>query len=94
MALPPKKSLGRGLSSLIGGGVAKPAAASPAPVAATAPAAPAPVAPGLALIEIPLGAIVPNPRQPRREFDDAGVKELAESIRSEGLLQPVTVRKV
>ena len=87
MATPPKKSLGRGLGSLIGGGVTKPVAAPPAP---SAP----PIAPGLALIEIQLGAIVPTPRQPRREFDEAGVKELAESIRSEGLLQPVTVRKV
>jgi ParB family chromosome partitioning protein len=48
----------------------------------------------LALIEITLGAIIPNPRQPRREFDETGIKELAESIRSEGLLQPITVRKV
>ena len=91
MATPPKKSLGRGLGSLIGGGVAKPAAATPAsPVAPVA----APVAPGLALIEVLLSNIVPNPRQPRREFDEAGVKELSESIRSEGLLQPITVRRV
>lgn len=97
MATPPKKSLGRGLGSLIGGGVAKPApaASAPAPVAAPAPApAPAAVAPGLLLQELSLTAIVPNPRQPRRDFDDAQVKELAESIRSEGLLQPVVVRKV
>lgn len=100
MATPPKKSLGRGLGSLIGGGIAKPvtpapaaAPATPAPAAAAAPA-PAPSAPGLALIELNLGTIVPNPRQPRREFDEASVKELAESIRSEGLLQPITVRKV
>lgn len=93
MATPPKKSLGRGLGSLIGGGVVKPvapAAASAAPVAAT----PAPVAPGLLLQELPLTAIVPNPRQPRRDFDDAQVKELADSIRSEGLMQPIVVRKV
>jgi ParB family chromosome partitioning protein len=96
MATPPKKSLGRGLGSLIGGGVAKPApAAAPAPAPAVAPAAAAPaVAPGLLLQELSLTTIVPNPRQPRRDFDDAQVKELAESIRSEGLLQPVVVRKV
>ena len=90
MATPPKKSLGRGLGSLIGGGVAKPVApaAQAAPVAATA------VAPGLLLQELPLTAIVPNPRQPRRDFDDAQVKELADSIRSEGLMQPIVVRKV
>jgi len=86
MATPPKKSLGRGLGSLIGGGVVKPAA--PALVAA------APVAPGLQLQELLLTSIVPNPRQPRRDFDDAQVKELADSIRSEGLLQPIVVRKV
>jgi ParB family chromosome partitioning protein len=93
MATPPKKSLGRGLGSLIGGGVAKPVA----PVAAQAApvsAAVAAVAPGLLLQELPLTSIVPNPRQPRREFDDAQVKELADSIRSEGLMQPIVVRKV
>jgi ParB family chromosome partitioning protein len=69
--------------------VVKPVA--PAPVAA---AAAAPVAPGLQLQELLLTSIVPNPRQPRRDFDDAQVKELADSIRSEGLLQPIVVRKV
>ncbi|MBM3868684.1 MAG: ParB/RepB/Spo0J family partition protein [Verrucomicrobia bacterium] len=103
MATPPKKTLGRGLSSLIGGGVkpAQPAPAAPAPAAAASPAAApapapavAPVAPGLLLQELPLTSIVPNPRQPRRDFDDAAVKELADSIRSEGLMQPIVVRKV
>jgi ParB family transcriptional regulator, chromosome partitioning protein len=89
MATPPKKSLGRGLGSLIGAGINKPNAEA-APVAAPTPA---PSAPGLTLSEILLTQIVPNPRQPRREFDEASVKELAESIRSEGLLQPVVVRK-
>ena len=88
MATPPKKSLGRGLGSLIGGGVAKPAQ----PAAVPAPAAP--VAPGLLLQELPLTSIVPNPHQPRTDFDDAQVKELADSIRAEGLMQPITVRKV
>jgi len=64
------------------------------PVAAPAPAAVAPVASGLQLQELPLTSIVPNPRQPRRDFDDAQVKELADSIRSEGLMQPIVVRKV
>lgn len=89
MATPPKKSLGRGLGSLIGGGV-KPAQPAAAPAAA---AAAAPVAPGLLLQELPLALIVPNPRQPRRDFDPAQVQELADSIRSEGLMQPIVVRK-
>ena len=42
--------------------------------------------------EIEVSAITPNPRQPRRSFDDEGLDELAESIRQVGLLQPVVVR--
>jgi len=42
--------------------------------------------------EIELSAITPNPRQPRRSFDEEALDELAESIRQVGLLQPVVVR--
>jgi ParB family transcriptional regulator, chromosome partitioning protein len=42
--------------------------------------------------EIEVSAIVPNPRQPRRSFDEETLDELAESIRQVGLLQPVVVR--
>jgi ParB family chromosome partitioning protein len=42
--------------------------------------------------EIPVSAIAPNPRQPRRTFDEEALDELAESIREVGLLQPVVVR--
>lgn len=45
------------------------------------------------LYEIPINRIVPNPHQPRRDFHEESLKELAESIRSEGLLQPVVVRE-
>jgi ParB family transcriptional regulator, chromosome partitioning protein len=44
--------------------------------------------------EIPVGAITPNPRQPRRVFDEDTLDELAASIREVGLLQPVVVRKI
>jgi ParB family transcriptional regulator, chromosome partitioning protein len=44
--------------------------------------------------EIPVGAITPNPRQPRQVFDEEMLEELAASIRVVGLLQPVVVRKV
>lgn len=47
---------------------------------------------GGGLREIAVTAIVPNPYQPRREFDAAPLQELADSIAASGLLQPVVVR--
>jgi ParB family chromosome partitioning protein len=41
---------------------------------------------------LPLGKIAPNPMQPRQKFDDAGLGELAESFKSQGVLQPVLVK--
>ena len=41
---------------------------------------------------LPMEMIVPNPRQPRKHFDDHALLELASSIRQHGLLQPITVR--
>jgi len=41
---------------------------------------------------LPVGAIEPNPDQPRRRFDDASMTELADSIAARGLLQPIVVR--
>ncbi len=57
----------------------------------TGPAEPAEVF-GAHYKEISVSAIVPNPRQPRRTFDEDALEELAESIRQVGLLQPVVVR--
>ncbi len=42
--------------------------------------------------DIPVARIDPNPYQPRRDFDPGHLEELMESIRSEGLLQPIVVR--
>ena len=50
--------------------------------------------PGARYEEIPVISISPNPRQPRRSFDDDALDELADSIREVGLLQPVVVRSV
>lgn len=44
------------------------------------------------LVQLPLGQIQPNPYQPRRAFDDDALAELAESLRTSGLLQPIVVR--
>src|SRR3954452_22580796 len=46
------------------------------------------------LREIEIGAIVPNPQQPRTQFDDESLGELEHSIREFGLLQPIVVREV
>lgn len=44
------------------------------------------------LRELPVDLVRPNPRQPRRHFDEASLAALAESIRERGVLQPVLVR--
>lgn len=44
-----------------------------------------------AVVDVPLARIRPNPYQPRRHMDDAGLQELAASIREHGVLQPVLV---
>lgn len=48
---------------------------------------------GDSIFWVELDKIVPNPFQPRREFDEAKLKELAESIRMYGVLQPLTVTR-
>jgi ParB family chromosome partitioning protein len=92
----PKSRLGRGLGGLIS--AASPASAKPdttaksAPTATVAPATPVPTgAPGFQ--EIAVHLVEPSPYQARREISAEQLTELAESIRSEGLLQPIVVRK-
>lgn len=46
------------------------------------------------IIEIPVSAIRPNPHQPRRQFPQESLQELAGSIKSHGLQQPVIVRQL
>jgi ParB family transcriptional regulator, chromosome partitioning protein len=76
------RRLGRGLEALI--------SKKPAP----------PVAPDITAgadsrrdpLQIPIASIRPNPFQPRKEFDPTELKELEDSLRATGLLQPITVR--
>ncbi len=87
MCAAPKSRLGRGLGGLISAAApAKPVTATPAPAAAPTPAAPG-------FIEVAVSLIIPSPYQARKEISPEQLSELAESIRSEGLLQPIVVRK-
>jgi len=47
---------------------------------------------GAGVVRLPLASIRPNPRQPRKRFAEESLKELADSIREKGLLQPLLVR--
>ncbi len=94
----PKSRLGRGLGGLIANAVpasSKAEAAKSAPQsAATAPAgAPPAPPPAPGFQEVAVLAVEPSPYQARREISAEQLHELAESIRSEGLLQPIVVRK-
>ncbi len=98
-----KSRLGRGLGGLIAAAAPKPAAPAPAPAPSTAPApeaapsaapAAAPAAPmSGGFIEVAVVSVVPSPYQARKEIAPEHLQELAESIRAEGLLQPIVVRK-
>ena len=55
---------------------------------------PQPSIPGEILAAIPTHCILPNPYQPRRNFDDEALRQLCDSIREFGLIQPICVRRV
>lgn len=45
------------------------------------------------ILDLSINSIIPNPNQPRRDFDENDIKILAESIVQNGILQPLTVRR-
>ena len=47
----------------------------------------------LKLVKLPVSRVLPNPAQPRKVFHQEELESLAQSIRENGLLQPVTVRR-
>ena len=83
----PRKALGRGMGALL---PTRPPVA--VPHAHPEPAAPAP--PSEAALLIPIHEIQINPLQPRRVFQPERLAELAQSIRSNGIIQPLVVRKL
>jgi ParB family chromosome partitioning protein len=76
-----RPALGRGLSALIPNTPPPPARE---PVAPERPRS----------SELDIDLLVPNPRQPRLQMDDTKLEELAQSIRANGVIQPIVVRRV
>jgi ParB family chromosome partitioning protein len=91
-----RNALGRGLGALI----RDPQVASPqnTPPASFTGAAAAAVAPAQSAtggpLQIDIDLIDPSPYQPRTRFAEAGLEELAQSIRSSGIIQPLVVRRI
>ena len=75
-----KKVLGRGLSALLENADTDITSIEPKALHSIA--------------EIQINQIIANPFQPRIEFDEDALNELAESIKVHGIIQPITVRKV
>ncbi len=96
MADAKRKGLGKGLGALIGGGSSlNRTAAAPSPtVAPTGPVEPVGLSDGAILIEVDPSELRSNPKQPRHVFREEALQELAESIRRDGVQEPVLVRKV
>ena len=82
-----KPALGRGLGALLGG---SPAMTNPAPVIFSA--APLPDMHDR-VQRVPLNKIRPTAMQPRKEFSADALRELADSIREQGIVQPLIVRE-
>jgi len=101
-----KKALGRGLDALINGGVVRSVAVEPphaevatAPSASSAPVAQPlgglpPTGPTNAIRHIGIDTIERNAFQPRTDFDPHQLRELADSIKQRGVIQPLLVRPV
>src|SRR4029077_16922931 len=77
----PRRALGKGLTALL-------PTRGPVAVAASAQPTPAPETPN----QIRIDEIDPNPMQPRRVFEPERLQELANSIRANGIIQPIVVR--
>lgn len=81
-----RNALGRGLSALLSD--------SENPELESGPVTATEVAAEAAVSEIPIHAIETNPYQPRTHFDLVALEELSHSIKVQGIIQPITVRKM
>ena len=88
-----KNVLGRGLGALFQArppGTGAPGSSRPGGIAAVSPVP----APGESVRKLPLDQIQSSPYQPRKDFKPDSLKELVDSIREQGIIQPLIVRKV
>jgi len=104
MTTPKKPTLGRGLADLLGKAQARPASTAPVPLAAGTPVGASLAAaaaaespqhkrpPGDELASLPLGQLQRGRYQPRTDMRQEALEELAISIRSQGVIQPIVVR--
>ena len=81
----PRRALGKGMGALL---------PTRTPTPPLAPVPPTPAEPRESSLTIPIDQIRPNPLQPRRVFQTNRLEELAQSIRSNGIIQPLVVRYV
>jgi len=81
MSAAKKRGLGRGLNALMG-----PKASDDTPVLDAVP--------GEALRQLAIDSLSPGRYQPRKHWDDAALAELADSIRVQGVIQPIVVREI
>ena len=89
-----RNALGRGLGALIREVEVEPQVTAPAATTASGAAvAPAPEIAGRPLL-LDIDLLDPSPYQPRTRFPEAALEELAQSIRSSGIIQPLVVRKI
>ncbi len=86
-----RQVLGRGLGALLDGASSMPAG-NTNPSKTVSPPIIGNMAGSIALLTI--GQIEANPEQPRKDFDQDGLQELAQSIRELGIIQPITVHRV
>ena len=94
-----KRVLGRGLSALMSSSATEaPVEVSPAPVVVvkeppiTPPSVEENVPEQSGLLSVEIDRLEPNPSQPRKYFNDDEIRSLSESIKNQGLLQPILVR--
>ena len=88
-----KPALGRGLGALLGGAPASAKPTQPGPPASVPVATPAPAIDVRERVQrVPVDRIRPCSFQPRKDFPPEALRELADSIREQGIVQPLHVR--